>query len=43
MDAQQAVYLGILDRLTAAGVDIPFPQRTVWLQPQPAAGAPGRT
>lgn len=37
MDAQHAIYLDILDRFTQAGVDIPFPQRTVWVQPLPAS------
>ncbi len=40
MDAQQAIYLDILDRLTAVGVEIPFPQRTLWLQQPLRAAAP---
>jgi small-conductance mechanosensitive channel len=39
MDAQQALWLGLLERLSALGVEIPFPQRTVWLQHAPH-GAP---
>ncbi len=35
MDAQQTIYLDLLERLSAAGVEIPFPQRTVWLQHAP--------
>lgn len=32
MDAQHTIYLDILSRFGEAGIEIPFPQRTVWLQ-----------